>query len=101
VVVAQYPAGAAFGRIRAGQKARLRLQGFPWAEFGTASTTITRVAEEVRDGTVRVESRVDAGSRFRGKLEHGMPGTLEVTLESVSPLALALRNAGQWLIASP
>ncbi|MEO7033252.1 MAG: HlyD family efflux transporter periplasmic adaptor subunit [Polyangiaceae bacterium] len=101
LVVAQYPPEAAFGRIRAGQKARLRLEGFPWAEFGSVSTRVTRVAEEVRDGTVRVESRLDVGSSFRGKLEHGMPGSLEVTLERLSPLELSLRNAGQWLTTNP
>jgi hypothetical protein len=36
-------------------------------------------------------------SSYRGSLEHGMPGTLEVTVERVSPLSLTLRTAGQWL----
>jgi membrane fusion protein (multidrug efflux system) len=98
-VVAQYPAPAAFGRIRAGQAARLRLDGFPWAEFGPVSATVSRVAEEVRDGKVRVELTVDAPSNFSGKLEHGMPGSLEVDVERVTPLSLILRTAGQWLTA--
>ena len=101
MVVAQYPAQAAFGRIRTGQPATLRLEGFPWAEFGTVSATVARVAQEVRDGNVRVELAVDANSSFRGKLEHGMPGTLEVTVERLPPLSLVLRTAGQWLTAHP
>ena len=36
-------------------------------------------------------------SSFRGPLEHGMPGTLEVAVERLSPLDLTLRTAGQWL----
>ncbi len=97
LVVAHYPAQAAFGRIRAGQRATLRLAGFPWAEFGTVSATVTRVAQEVRDGKVRVELALAAGSSFRGTLAHGMPGTLEVAVERVSPMGLTLRTAGQWL----
>jgi len=37
LVAAQFPAKEASGRIRAGQQARLRLQGFPWAEFGSVA----------------------------------------------------------------
>jgi multidrug resistance efflux pump len=34
IIAAEFPANAAFGRIQPGQTARLRLDGFPWAEFG-------------------------------------------------------------------
>jgi multidrug resistance efflux pump len=97
LVVAHYPAQAAFGRIRAGQSATLRLDGFPWAEFGTVSATVADVGREVRDGKVRVELALLPRSSFRGSLEHGMPGTLEVAVERLSPLNLTLRTAGQWL----
>jgi multidrug resistance efflux pump len=97
LVVAHYPAQAAFGRIRAGQPATLRLEGFPWAEFGTVSATVADVGREVRDGKVRVELALEPRSSFRGTLEHGMPGTLEVAVECLSPLNLTLRSAGQWL----
>jgi multidrug resistance efflux pump len=101
LVVAQYPAQAAFGRIRAGQPATLRLDGFPWAEFGTLSATVAGVAQEVRGGKVRVELALADKSSFHGTLEHGMPGTLEVAVERVSPLGLILRTAGQWLTRPP
>jgi membrane fusion protein (multidrug efflux system) len=97
LIVAQYPAQAALGRIRAGEPATLRLEGFPWAEFGTVSATVERVAEEVRDGKVRVELALAERSSFRGRLQHGMPGTLEVAVEGVTPWGLTLRAAGQWL----
>jgi membrane fusion protein (multidrug efflux system) len=97
LIVAQYPARAAFGRIRAGQSATLRLDGFPWAEFGAVAAKVTRVAEEIRDGKVRVELALGNKSSFQGVLEHGMPGTLEVAVERVSPLELTMRAAGQWL----
>ena len=97
LVVAQFPAQAAFGRIRPGESATLRLDGFPWAEFGTVSARVERVAQEVRDGKVRVELALAEKSTFRGTLQHGMPGTLEVAVERVSPMGLTLRTAGQWL----
>lgn len=97
LVVAQYQAHAAFGRIHVGQRAALRLDGFPWAEFGSVSAVVERVAQEVRDGKVRVELVIVRGSTFRGTLEHGMPGTLEVGVEHVTPWRLLLRTAGEWL----
>jgi membrane fusion protein (multidrug efflux system) len=97
LVVAHYPAQATFGRIRAGQPATLRLDGFPWAEFGTVSASVADVGREVRDGRVRVELALLPRSSFRGTLQHGMPGTLEVAVERLSPLNLTLRTAGQWL----
>jgi len=44
VVTAQFPPDAAFGRIRRGQSATVRLEGFPWAEFGSVPATVARVA---------------------------------------------------------
>jgi membrane fusion protein (multidrug efflux system) len=96
IVVAQYAAQDAFGRIRPGQHGVMRLQGFPWAEFGVASATVREVAQEIRDGKVRVELVLEASPDFRGRLDHGMPGSIEVTVDSLSPLALLLRTAGQW-----
>lgn len=100
-VVAQYPAEAAVGRIQAGQRAVLRLDAFPWAEFGVVGATVTQVAREIRDGRVRVELSIDPDPGFRGRLDHGMPGSIEVAVERVSPMALALRTAGQWFAQQP
>src|SRR5579864_9610177 len=96
-VIAQFPPPAAFGRIRPGQPARLRLEGFPWAQYGTVTATVSRVAGEVRDGRVRVELLVNPQSASRIPLQHGMPGSVEVQVENVSPAALALRAAGQMI----
>ena len=96
-VVAQFPAEAALGRVQSGQPATLRLDGYPWAEFGSVSATVARVAQEMRDGKVRVELTVSSSTAFRGRLEHGMPGTVEVAVERVTPLALVMRTTGQWM----
>ena len=100
-VVAQFPAEAALGRIQSGQPATLRLEGYPWAEFGSVSATVVRMAQEIRDGKVRVELTINPDAGFRGRLEHGMPGTIEVAVEHVSPLALVLRTTGQWMTRRP
>jgi len=100
MVAAQYPAQAALGRIVPEQQAILRLESYPWAEFGSVAASVRRVAQEVRDGKVRVELAIDANSTFRGKLEHGMPGTLEIAVERATPASLVLRMAGQYLTAA-
>jgi multidrug resistance efflux pump len=100
-VVAQFPAEAALGRVQSGQSATLRLDGYPWAEFGTVSANVAHVAQEIRDGKVRVELAINPGASFHGRLEHGMPGTIEVAVERVTPLALVLRTTGQWMTRRP
>jgi membrane fusion protein (multidrug efflux system) len=94
IAVAQFSPSAATGRIRRGQHARIRLDGFPWAQYGTLDATVARVANEVRDGGVRVELAVAAGSNPRIALEHGLTGSVEVGVERVTPLTLLLRTAG-------
>jgi membrane fusion protein (multidrug efflux system) len=96
-IVAQYPSRAALGRIHAGQPATFRLDGFPWTEYGSVRAQVSHVAQEVRDGTVRVELTLRADGSFRGALQHGMPGTVEILVERISPLALLTRTAGDWL----
>jgi membrane fusion protein (multidrug efflux system) len=98
--VAEFLPGAALGRIRAGQPARLRLDGFPWAQYGAIRATVETVGEEVRDGRVRVELAVPAVTDSSLPLQHGLPGTVEVQVERVAPVTLALRAAGQ-LMAAP
>ena len=96
-VVANFDPPVALGRIRPGQHARLRLEGFPWAEYGSVSATITNVASEIRDGGIRVEMALDANSGSRIPLQHGLPGSVEVEIETLSPAKLVLRKAGSML----
>ncbi|MBS1872104.1 MAG: HlyD family efflux transporter periplasmic adaptor subunit [Acidobacteria bacterium] len=100
LVVAQFAPAAALGRLAEGQKAEVRLQGFPWAQWGTAPAVVSRVASEIRDGAVRVELAVDPTRPCRIPLQHGMPGSVEVAVERVTPATLMLRLAGR-LVASP
>ena len=95
IVVAQFPPAAALGRIAPGQPAVLRLDGFPWMQYGPVTASVARVASEVRNGTVRVEMTVDAARNPRIALQHGLPGSVEVEVERVTPAALILRTAGR------
>lgn len=99
-VVASFFPPDALGRIRPGEKARMRLQGFPWTQFGSISATVTNVASEVRDGHIRVELAVNPDSSSRIPLQHGLPGSVEVQVERISPAALILRMVGKNLARS-
>ena len=88
---------AALGRIQPGQPARLRLEGFPWTQYGAVAATVTSVASEVRNGWVRVERAVRSDAASPIPLQHGLPGAIEVEVDHVSPAALILRTAGLLL----
>jgi multidrug resistance efflux pump len=100
-VVALFAPGDAVGRIRPGQRARLRLDGYPWTQYGGLAAVVASVGNEVRDGLVRVELRLADGPRTAIPMQHGLTGTLDIEVETVSPLALILRYAGKRLTATP
>lgn len=94
-VVAEFDPSATLGKVRPGQRAVVRLQGFPWAQYGTIPAQVSRVADEIRDGKVRVELAVISGGHSRIPYQHGLPGSVEIEIERLSPAALVLRSAGQ------
>ncbi|MBV9268688.1 MAG: HlyD family efflux transporter periplasmic adaptor subunit [Acidobacteriaceae bacterium] len=91
-IVAQFQPVAALGKIHPGQTATVRLDGFPWAQFGVVTARVTRVASEIRDGKVRVELAVTHKPNI--PMQHGQPGLVEVEIERLSPAAMLLRSAG-------
>jgi membrane fusion protein (multidrug efflux system) len=97
--VAFFPA-ATVGRVRPGQPARLRLEGFPWTQYGTVAATVTDVGNEPSGGLVRVELTLAADPERTIPVEHGMPGWAEVEVERVAPAVLVLRAAGQRVLGS-
>jgi multidrug efflux pump subunit AcrA (membrane-fusion protein) len=96
-VVADFLPPSALGRIHSGQPARLRLEGFPWTQYGSLSGTVRRVASEVRDGRVRVELSVNKPHASPIPLQHGLPGTVGVQVDLLAPVTLVLRAAGKLL----
>ncbi len=98
-VVANFPPSDALARVRRGQRAQMRLDGFPWTEYGSLPATVSRVSTEARDGRLRVDCAVTPAADSAIPLQHGMPGTLVVEIERVSPAELALRAAGKAVTA--
>ncbi len=91
-IVAQFQPAAALGKIHPGQRAVMRLDGFPWAQYGVVTAEVTGLADEVRDGKVRVELAVTQAPRIR--LQHGLPGLLEIATERTTPAGMLLQSAG-------
>ena len=98
--IAYFPPPPALGRIRPGQPARMRLKGFPWTQYGSIAATVASVANEVRDGRVRVEFHIHLDPASPIPIQHGLPGAVEVEVDHVSPATLMLRVAGK-LLAKP
>lgn len=96
-ILADFDPTSALGRLSPGQSARMRLKGFPWAQYGTVSATVSRVASEIRDDLVRVELSVDTATVPSSLIRHGLAGTVEVGVEETTPAILVLRAAGQAL----
>jgi membrane fusion protein, adhesin transport system len=94
-IVADFPPAAVLGRVRAGQSARMRLDGFPWAQYGSIAAEVRRVASEIHGNRVRVEFSPLRPGLAGLDLQHGLPGSVEVEIEQTSPALLVLRSAGQ------
>jgi membrane fusion protein (multidrug efflux system) len=96
--VADFPP-VALGRIQPRQPARLRLDGFPWTQYGTISATVIRVVSQDDNEWLQVELAIRPNLASAIPLQRGLAGTVEVEVERVSPATLILRAAGQRLVA--
>jgi membrane fusion protein (multidrug efflux system) len=101
VVIAQLNPATALGRVRPGQLARVRLDGFPWTQYGVLDARVARVGSEVREGGLRVELTPLPDRRLAPVLRHGLTGRAEIRVDRVSPAVLLLRSAGQLAADAP
>lgn len=99
-VVASFSPQEAVGRVRPGQHVVLRVDNYPWAQYGTVDAVVDQVANEPRDGMIRAEMHV-AKENPQIPLMHGLTTQAEVDVERVSPLGLLLRMAGQTSAPPP
>jgi len=88
--VAEFSPADGIGRVRTGQRARVRLDGFPASEFGVIEARVTSVALEAREGGVRAEISFEEAPPSGLPSRHGMPATIEVEVDRVSPISLLL-----------
>ncbi|MBV9247963.1 MAG: HlyD family efflux transporter periplasmic adaptor subunit, partial [Acetobacteraceae bacterium] len=93
-IVGEFNPSSAIGRVRSGQRATMRLDGFPWAQFGSIAATVSEAATEIRDGAVRVEFTPAALGNPVDIMQHGVSGVIEVAVEQTAPAFLVLRAAG-------
>jgi multidrug resistance efflux pump len=98
--VAEFPL-ASVGRLAPGQRARVRLDAYPWTEFGTVAAEVRGVGSEATKGRVRVELDVSAEAGSALPLQHGLSGVVVVEVGGSSPAELLLRAAGQRLAPRP
>ena len=95
--VASFEPAVALGRVREGQRAEIRLDSFPWTEFGSLEGRVARVSTEPRDGLVRVELALPEATSTALPLRHGLPGDVLVQVDETTPLSLVLRSVGHRL----
>jgi membrane fusion protein (multidrug efflux system) len=95
-IVARFDAAHGLGRLDAGQRARLRLDGFAWAQYGAVPAVVEQVAAEPEAAGLRVELRLLPARGRMPRLRHGMSGQVDVLTEQVPPAVLLLRALGQW-----
>jgi membrane fusion protein (multidrug efflux system) len=93
-IVAEFAPAEAAGRLAPGQTARMRLNGFAWTQYGTLAARVDEVASEPGDGSMRVELRLDDAASSAVPIQHGLPGSVDVEVERVSPWTLLLRGVG-------
>jgi hypothetical protein len=96
-VVADFLPASAIGRVRVGQHARVRLDGYPWIEYGTLAATVSGVGSELRGGRIRIELAVARDPSSPLPLEHGLPGVAEIEVERATPATLVSRAVGKML----
>lgn len=92
---AEFEPRQALGRIGVGQSARIKLDGFPWTQFGYLPARVTAIAGEVREARVQVEMALEDAASYGAPLQHGQPGLVEIEVERVSPAQLLWRMLGK------
>ena len=96
-VVAHFDPANAVGRVRPGQQAQVRLDGFPWTQYGQLQAKVGRVGNDPLSGMVRVELTLLNTSETTIPLQHGLPGQVDVTVGKLSPSGFVLDVAGRYL----
>lgn len=95
-IVAQF-SGGALSRLRMGQRGSIEIDRFPRLIFGTRACQVASISTELENGLARVELAPQGKVLNDVPFQHGMLGKVEVEVERISPLMLALRTAG-WAL---
>ncbi len=98
-LIARFNPIDAVGRVHQGQTVVVRVDQYPWTQYGTLVGTVAGVGTETRDERVRIDVDI-VGTNKRIPTVDGLTGTAEIRLDQMRPYQLLLRLAGQ-LTASP
>jgi len=80
--------------LRVGQAAQVRLDAFPWTQYGALSATLDSIGP-IRDGRVQVEFVLHPAPDSSIPLQAGLSGQVEVEAGRISPFTLIMRAAGR------
>lgn len=100
-VVADFPLAVALGRVQPGQAAWLQRDGVSWAQNGSVAATVRQVTHNAQDGVLRVELQLHSDIPMALPWPPGLPVTVGVAVEHLSPATLVLRAIGQRLGVLP
>lgn len=90
-LVADFSPVIAIERIRLGQSAWLHIDQYP-----AIPITVAQIHPQIHEGYIHVIFELP--TNLEPRLAPGMKGTVEVEVERLSPAALLLRIAKQWLV---
>ena len=96
-IVAYIPNQSSVGRVVTGQTAEMRLNAFPWMQYGTIKAEVINVGSEPKNGAVRIECFIKQNQQTMLPMKHGLTGSLEIAVERLTPANLILRQVGEWL----
>lgn len=83
----------AFLKIQPGQTALLRLDAFPWEEYGTVSATVAEIDAALQDGRIQIQLRLNPAADSRIPFQAGLTGSVEIEVEQIAPAAMLLRTS--------
>ncbi|MEM9455580.1 MAG: HlyD family efflux transporter periplasmic adaptor subunit [Myxococcota bacterium] len=99
VVRARFSSHSAAGRLRAGQRARVRFDAFSWIEYGSVDAVVAAVGDEAVDGAIEVELELVPSSNTAIPIHHGLVCTVDVEIEQTTLLRTLARAIG--LVGQP
>ncbi len=99
MIVAHFSKGATVGKIFPGQKAEMRLDAYPWMQFGTVRAQVANVGSESHNGKVRVDLTILHQNTPKFSVRHGLTGSVEVEVNRIKPIDIILRKVGAWIRA--
>lgn len=94
-VIAYFKPADAQGYVLVGQRAQVKVDNFPWLQYGTLTATVIQVDRAVRNDSIRVVLALDSSSTVALPLEHGMTTSVNVFTARLTPWQLLLHSLGR------